>query len=62
MQADLVFVDELVPGVRWDAKYATWDNFTDSSASRPAVERTGDLRRFSGRTPTLSTTGSGVFG
>jgi D-alanyl-D-alanine dipeptidase len=22
------FVDELVPGVRWDAKYATWDNFT----------------------------------
>ncbi|MEV0799504.1 D-Ala-D-Ala dipeptidase VanX [Kribbella sp. NPDC050281] len=28
MKADLVFVDELVPGVRWDAKYATWDNFT----------------------------------
>ncbi|TCC47477.1 D-Ala-D-Ala dipeptidase VanX [Kribbella capetownensis] len=28
MNADLVFVDELVPGVRWDAKYATWDNFT----------------------------------
>ncbi|WP_139417573.1 D-Ala-D-Ala dipeptidase VanX [Agromyces laixinhei] len=25
---DFVFVDELVPGVRWDAKYATWDNFT----------------------------------
>jgi D-alanyl-D-alanine dipeptidase len=23
-----VFVDELVPGIRWDAKYATWDNFT----------------------------------
>jgi D-alanyl-D-alanine dipeptidase len=23
-----VFVDEAVPGVRWDAKYATWDNFT----------------------------------
>jgi D-alanyl-D-alanine dipeptidase len=22
------FVDEAVPGVRWDAKYATWDNFT----------------------------------
>jgi zinc D-Ala-D-Ala dipeptidase len=22
------FVDELVAGVRWDAKYATWDNFT----------------------------------
>lgn len=28
MQADFVFVDELVPGIRWDAKYATWDNFT----------------------------------
>ncbi len=23
-----MFVDELVPGIRWDAKYATWDNFT----------------------------------
>lgn len=23
-----VFIDEVVPGVRWDAKYATWDNFT----------------------------------
>jgi D-alanyl-D-alanine dipeptidase len=23
-----VYVDEHVPGVRWDAKYATWDNFT----------------------------------
>jgi zinc D-Ala-D-Ala dipeptidase len=28
MNDDFVFVDELVPGVRWDAKYATWDNFT----------------------------------
>ncbi len=27
MECDFVFVDELVPGVRWDAKYATWDNF-----------------------------------
>jgi zinc D-Ala-D-Ala dipeptidase len=25
---DFVFVDQLVAGVRWDAKYATWDNFT----------------------------------
>jgi D-alanyl-D-alanine dipeptidase len=25
---DFAFVDELVPGIRWDAKYATWDNFT----------------------------------
>jgi zinc D-Ala-D-Ala dipeptidase len=27
MKDDFVFVDELVSGVRWDAKYATWDNF-----------------------------------
>ena len=25
---DFVFVDEFVAGIRWDAKYATWDNFT----------------------------------
>ncbi|MEV0261184.1 D-Ala-D-Ala dipeptidase VanX [Streptomyces sp. NPDC050617] len=28
MTEDFVFVDELMPGIRWDAKYATWDNFT----------------------------------
>jgi zinc D-Ala-D-Ala dipeptidase len=28
VHGDFVFVDELVPGIRWDAKYATWDNFT----------------------------------
>ncbi|MFI6436466.1 D-Ala-D-Ala dipeptidase VanX [Streptomyces sp. NPDC050759] len=28
MKDDFAFVDELVPGIRWDAKYATWDNFT----------------------------------
>src|SRR4051794_23046114 len=28
MKADFVFLDELGAGVRWDAKYATWDNFT----------------------------------
>ena len=28
MNDDFVFVDELVSGIRWDAKYATWDNFT----------------------------------
>jgi D-alanyl-D-alanine dipeptidase len=28
MNADFAFVDEVVAGVRWDAKYATWDNFT----------------------------------
>ena len=28
MKDDFVFVDELVPRLRWDAKYATPDNFT----------------------------------
>jgi zinc D-Ala-D-Ala dipeptidase len=28
VQGEFVFVDELVSGIRWDAKYATWDNFT----------------------------------
>jgi len=28
LNRDFVFVDEFVPGIRWDAKYATWDNFT----------------------------------
>ncbi len=28
MHGDFAFVDQLVPGIRWDAKYATWDNFT----------------------------------
>ena len=25
---EFVYLDEHVPGIRWDAKYATWDNFT----------------------------------
>lgn len=28
MNDGFAFVDEVVPEVRWDAKYATWDNFT----------------------------------
>lgn len=28
MNDQLVFVDEHVSGIYWDAKYATWDNFT----------------------------------
>jgi zinc D-Ala-D-Ala dipeptidase len=28
MNDQLVFVDEYVSGIYWDAKYATWDNFT----------------------------------
>ena len=28
MKDGFAFVDEIVTGIRWDAKYATWDNFT----------------------------------
>jgi D-alanyl-D-alanine dipeptidase len=28
METGFVFLDEVLGGVRWDAKYATWDNFT----------------------------------
>lgn len=28
MNSDFAFIDDVVPGIRWDAKYATWDNFT----------------------------------
>jgi D-alanyl-D-alanine dipeptidase len=33
------FVDELVPGIRWDAKYATWDNFTGKPVDGYGVNR-----------------------
>jgi len=38
MKADFVYVDEFVAGIRWDAKYATWDNFT----GRPVVGYTAN--------------------
>lgn len=27
MKQNFVYLDEAIPGIRWDAKYATWDNF-----------------------------------
>ncbi|WP_109505674.1 D-Ala-D-Ala dipeptidase VanX [Nocardioides speluncae] len=40
MQSDFVFVDEHVPGIRWDAKYATWDNFTGKPVDGYLANRT----------------------
>jgi D-alanyl-D-alanine dipeptidase len=34
-----LFVDEVVPGIRWDAKYATWDNFTGKPVDGYLVNR-----------------------
>ncbi|MBE1878789.1 D-Ala-D-Ala dipeptidase VanX [Myceligenerans pegani] len=39
MTDDLVFVDEHVTGIRWDAKYATWDNFTRGPVDGYLVNR-----------------------
>ena len=39
MPDDFVFVDELVSGVRWDAKYATWDNLTGRPVDGYEVNR-----------------------
>jgi D-alanyl-D-alanine dipeptidase len=36
---DFVFIDELVPGIRWDSKYATWDNFTGKPVDGYEVNR-----------------------
>jgi D-alanyl-D-alanine dipeptidase len=39
MHDDFAFVDELVPDIRWDAKYATWDNFTGKPVDGYLVNR-----------------------
>jgi D-alanyl-D-alanine dipeptidase len=39
MDAGFVFVDEALRGVRWDAKYATWDNFTGTPVDGYEVNR-----------------------
>lgn len=44
MTGDLVFVDELVAGLRWDAKYATWDNFTGKPVDGYLVNRIAGTR------------------
>jgi D-alanyl-D-alanine dipeptidase len=39
MEAGFVFLDEVLSGVRWDAKYATWDNFTGTPVDGYEVNR-----------------------
>jgi D-alanyl-D-alanine dipeptidase len=39
MDADFGYVDELVPGVRWDARYATSENFTGAPVDGYLVNR-----------------------
>jgi zinc D-Ala-D-Ala dipeptidase len=39
MNDDFVFLDEFIPGMRWDAKYATSDNFTGRPVDGYLVNR-----------------------
>lgn len=39
MQPGFVFLDDVLSGVRWDAKYATWDNFTGTPVDGYEVNR-----------------------
>jgi zinc D-Ala-D-Ala dipeptidase len=39
MEQGFVYLDEILPGVRWDAKYATWDNFTGKPVDGYEVNR-----------------------
>jgi D-alanyl-D-alanine dipeptidase len=39
VEAGFAFLDELLSGVRWDAKYATWDNFTGTPVEGYVVNR-----------------------
>jgi D-alanyl-D-alanine dipeptidase len=39
MHEEFVFVDESASGMRWDAKYATWDNFTGKPVDGYVVNR-----------------------
>ena len=39
MESGFLFLDEVLSGVRWDAKYATWDNFTGMPVDGYEVNR-----------------------
>jgi D-alanyl-D-alanine dipeptidase len=39
MGTKLIFLDEILNGVRWDSKYATWDNFTGKPVDGYEVNR-----------------------
>ncbi len=48
MREGFAFVDELVPGIRWDAKYATWDNFVGRPVDGYDVNRIVGTRALCG--------------
>ncbi|MDR1322100.1 MAG: D-Ala-D-Ala dipeptidase VanX [Gracilibacteraceae bacterium] len=46
MEKGFVFLDEILIGVRWDAKYATWDNFTGRPVEGYEVNRVAGSREL----------------
>lgn len=46
MRKGFVFLDEILHGVRWDAKYATWDNFTGKPVAGYEVNRIAGSREM----------------
>jgi D-alanyl-D-alanine dipeptidase len=46
MNTELVFVDDVVSGLRWDAKYATCDNFTGRPVDGYRVNRIAATREL----------------
>ena len=48
MRDDFGFVDEFVSEVRWDAKYATWDNFTGKPVDGYLLNRIVGTRALCG--------------
>lgn len=46
MEKNFVFLDEVVRGVRWDAKYATWDNFIGKPVEGYEVNRVAGSREM----------------
>jgi D-alanyl-D-alanine dipeptidase len=44
VEKGFVFFDEILRGVRWDAKYATWDNFTGKPVDGYEVNRVAGTR------------------
>ncbi|MDR1060976.1 MAG: D-Ala-D-Ala dipeptidase VanX [Clostridiales bacterium] len=46
MEKGFVFLDEVLRGVRWDAKYATWDNFTGKPVDGYEANRVAGSREL----------------
>jgi len=46
MEKGFVFLDEVLRGIRWDAKYATWDNFTGKPVEGYEVNRIAASREL----------------